>query len=88
MKKGLQKKMRRNESYAALSNYLTAEGYPFEPVHHSKHPYLLIDLKHQGMKTKFYFPSSASDHRAAANCIAQVKRLIRERLGGRNYHGV
>ncbi len=82
----IDKRLRRNESYQKLAAYLTAEGYPFEPVHGSKHPYLLVDLK-QGAKVKFFFPASASDHRSASNCVAQVKRLIRERLGGRNYHG-
>ncbi|KRR21668.1 hypothetical protein [Bradyrhizobium retamae] len=81
----ISKAMRRNESYQKLSAYLSEQGYPFEPVHGSKHPYLLVDLK-QGSKVKFFFPASASDHRSADNCVAQIKRLIRERLGGQFHH--
>jgi len=80
------KSMRRNESYQKLAAYLTEQGYHFEPAIGSKHPYLVVDLK-QGSKVKFFFPSSAGDRRSASNCVAQIKRLIRERLGGRNYHG-
>jgi hypothetical protein len=86
MSKHFDKSLRRNESYQKLSVFLTTEGYPFEPVHGGKHPYLLIDLK-QGSKVRFYFPSSAGDHRAADNALSQIKRLIRNRLGGHNYHG-
>jgi hypothetical protein len=86
MSNNFDKSLRRNESYQRLAAYLTAEGYPFEPVHGGKHPYLEVDLK-QGSKVKFYFPSTAGDHRSAANAVAQIKRLIRNRLGGHNYHG-
>ncbi len=75
--------MRRNQPYQKLTAYLTEQGYPFEPVHGGKHPYLLVDLM-QGSKIKFFFPSSAGDHRGADNAVSQIKRVIRERLGGPN----
>ena len=80
------KSMRRNESYLKVSTFLDERGYPFEPGAGGKHPYVLIDLK-QGTKVKFFFPSSAGDHRSADNAVGQIKRLIRERLGGGDYHG-
>lgn len=71
-------KFRRNESYVLMSEYLVAQGYQFEPVRGSKHPYLLVALR-SGVRLKFFFPATASDHRSAANALSQMKRLIRER---------
>jgi hypothetical protein len=84
--KSFHKSMRRNETYQKVTAYLVAQGYSFEPIQGGKHPYLEVDLK-QGSKVKYFFPSSAGDRRSAENAVGQIKRLIRQRLGGRNYHG-
>lgn len=71
--------LRRNESFLKLSDYLTKQGYLFEPSYASKHPYVVVQLG-EGKSVKFFFPSSASDCRSADNCVSQIKRVIRERL--------
>ncbi|CCD94636.1 hypothetical protein BRAO375_3660030 [Bradyrhizobium sp. ORS 375] len=73
------KKLRRNESFKKLSDYLNQHGYPFEPFQAGKHPYLVVQLG-EGKSVKFFFPSSASDCRSADNCVSQIKRAIRQRL--------
>ncbi|WP_047308822.1 hypothetical protein [Rhodopseudomonas palustris] len=80
----IDKKLRRNTSYIKLSEYLNEQGYRFEPVRGSKHPYLLVDVG-VGEPIKFFFPMTASDRRSASNGVASIKRVIRERLEGRGH---
>ncbi|WP_316206030.1 hypothetical protein [Bradyrhizobium sp. SZCCHNR3058] len=71
--------LRRNQIYQKLSEYCEGEGYPFAPVHGSKHNYIEVNVG-AGKPVRMVFSNSASDHRAANNALTVLKRLIRERL--------
>lgn len=76
------KALRRNPAFLELARYLNDEGYRFDPVIGTRHPYLVIGLPNAAT-VKMHFPMTPSDRRSALNCVSDCKRLIRSRMEDR-----
>jgi hypothetical protein len=78
--------IRSSPTFQALADVCHEYGVTFDVERGGKHPFLALDIA--GVKRKYTFPNSPSDHRSATNSAAQLRRLIEQVLNAQSPGGM